>query len=291
MGNLASNTINTSTTLDTNVINSAVNSFRQDAYISHKSEAVAVTELLAYYNQIEDCDINISVGQTLNDKTILTLQQANLSEVTNTFKTEVTNDISKQLQQANENFGLGNNVANDSLKISNFVQNSIYNTFAASLNVVSTSTDIAEESVKVYFNDVKCDGGSINIDTTNVINTANEIQVEQVIQAMVDNEEMTTILSKYNLQITQTNSMSTEFLLTLIFAGLAIALLPIVVNIISKIGGVEPPVPYILIFYSTLMIASAIVGIYMASANPIQWLYLFIVSVFAILFFLLVFFG
>lgn len=297
-GLLAKNVIKTKSSFNTTVINTAVNSFRQDAYVAYKNTIAAANNVEVSAEGLKNCNLAINITTNISDYAAMTLNQANLSSVNNTFSTQITNDIAKQFQQQNENFGLGENVAKDATTVSNFIQNTIINTFTESLNSVFVNDIYETNSVRVTLKDIVCqnkdkDGaGQIIINSAVLIENANTIQIDQVLKAVVTNSEINTILNKYNLTITQTNSVSIWVYLSIALIFLSIALLPLIVGIISqKSGAGASGVNLIKILYLTLMLGSAIAGVYVSSQNPLNVIYSALLSLAVILFFLLIFFG
>lgn len=295
MGN---NVIRASSDFDTTVINSAVNSFTQDAFVSNQSRAEAINSLRVDIDNFQgNCPIKIFIETSVYNNNAMTLNQINTSSVETTFSTKLTNDISKQFQQQNVNFALGSNVASDATTVSNFIQNTIRNTFTQSLNAVFNTDSIAQNDVVVTLTDVVCNNtpdvntGEINITSKLLIDNGNTIQIDQVLDAMVKNTEINEILNKYNLTITQINKNDPLFFLSIAVAGLILALIPLIVKIVEEKSGVSVSVSVIKIFYFALMIASAIAGVYINTQNNINFVYSVLISIAVIFFFLLIFFG
>ena len=298
---LAKNEIQTENSFDTTVINSAVNTFRQDAFVSYKNTIQSTSKINAYFNKVTDCNVNISLSQTIYDNAVVGLAQHNLSQVDTSFSTELTQDISKQLQQQNENLGMGSNVVKDAVTISNFIQNEIYNSFSESLNVVFTSEVVSDEEINVYFTDVKCGpDGSININANTIIDESNAIQVDQVLQALVENKTVNNILTKYNLKVSQKNEITVAFLLTLVLVFIAIALFPLFVKFVATlfnqlISGVDKEqkssANYVTVLYFAFMLSVVVSGVVFSSKTDINWLNTGVASLLVILFFLLIIFG
>jgi hypothetical protein len=299
MGNFpAKNIIKTKTSFDTTVINTAVNSFRQEMIVAYQSTIQTANEVDVTAQNLKGCKIVINVATSINDTAQVTLAQFNDVKVTNTLSTQITNDISKQLQQQNENFGLGENVAKDTTTISNFIQNTIVNTFKETLNATWSTAKAGENKIKLDVKDMVCqynkanDTGDIVVNSEILIDTSNKLQINQVMDGMVNNQEINSIMNKYNLTIKQSNSVSVWVWISIALIFLSIALLPLIISFVSSaFGKGDLGVNLIKILYLTLMIGAAIAGIVLTSNADVNWLYAIVASLAVILFFLLIILG
>ncbi len=288
MGN---NIIKAQSSFDTSVINIASNSFAQEATQVASKSVRANNEVIVDANNIKNCDIRIETITDVNVKGSLLLNLVNTSSVTTEFDTQITNDIAKQFQQQNENFGLGKNVAEDATKVSNFIQNTVRNTFTqATEQVYQTDTSVANKT-KVSLNDVDCNGGEIIITSTLILNDITTVSADLVLDAMIKSTFITDILNKYNLTITQTNTVTLSFLLGLVFAALAFALIPVIVAIVEQVTGVSIGISPVKLCYATLLLGCVIFGTFYNYSNEIDFFVSVPISLGTILFTLLIFFG
>lgn len=302
MGNIlgGSNIIQTSTNFDTNIVQQAVTEFTQGVYQSIASSIVSTVNVTFDGNKLRNCDVNLIVSNTINDFSRVSISTENYSQVKNTQSVDVTNQIAKQLQQQNENLGLGKNSISDAVSINNFINETIRNTFDQSTTSIFTSSITEGTNATVYLSD--CIDSTINLNVSNIINMRNEVQIKQVLDAMVENDQVTKILNDYKLTVKQTNSISSTFLLSFVAAILGFTLIPFIPSIIEATvsfisEGKVSTTSYInvsnmiKVLYMSLGIFCLIYGFEQLNTSPIDWITVHVVTILVLFFTLMLFFG
>lgn len=207
MGN---NITKTKTEFDTSVINQTVTTILNTVLQNDKtrstcqaSEVVKITTL-----DIEgNCNVKFENFCKAYAKTISDLKTTLNVQVTDEQQSDITQDVMKQIAQKNAELNLfQSNAVEDSVEISNTIKNTIENTIKNEIqNIVGTYSE-ADSTFSFNVDIFKCkDNSTVTISNKAVAVALSDTITESVMNAIIGNSQLNSVLQKYDLTVKQTN--------------------------------------------------------------------------------------
>ena len=199
---------NTSTTIfNTSVIKKKINETLVNLQTKDESIGVQLQSVEINIEESIGCEINISEDQKINiGYESLQYQEVSLQDNTD-FTDDIKDDIAKQIEQKNKDLNLGQfNINNDITNLSKNITDIIQKSFTDTMSSIFDTTIYQSERATVNIKKLDCStGGGININLDQLNDIISHQVLDSVVTKMSDDKDITSILSKYDLKVSQVN--------------------------------------------------------------------------------------
>jgi len=204
MGN---NFTKTTTNFDTTMIQETVNSLTNSVFSNLAQTTIVNQNNFVEIEGVSNCSLTISNESKASIVALLNTVNQGKVQFSTAQKTDLTNDIKKQIQQKNSGVNFGsNNTVEDSGTISNKIQNQITNSFVNEIqSKFSMTTSVNQENHIKITNYTCAPGESIDISNKSFIDSISNSVTKNTVDYITNNQQIESILNKYDLTVKQTN--------------------------------------------------------------------------------------